>query len=349
MPPARPSPADAGAPRVVAAPPHALPADPALGPALFALLGQSLQACALFDVDDVLRYANPAFQRLFAVPALHLTWEALMRHARAVGVGTRVEAADFDHWLRAARSRRGKLPYRAFESELVDGRWILMAETTLPDGWMLCCATEVSDLRVETRHLRAERDRARREAWTDDLTGLSNRRHLTDRLRETLARAGHGDAAVMVALFDLDHFKRLNDVHGHDVGDRVLCDFALLLQAGVRREDLAGRLGGEEFVVAVGSDDATHLPELVERVLQAVRRSTPVPALPSLRYTASAGIAASQPGDDVATLLKRADAALYAAKAAGRDGWRQAVPDPMRPPDIAAPPPPPLPPSAQDA
>ncbi|MGG2476177.1 GGDEF domain-containing protein, partial [Rhizobium sp. BR5] len=74
--------------------------------------------------------------------------------------GTTIETSDFELWLRSAKTRRGKLPFRTIETSLNDGRWILTTETTLPGGWMLCVITDVSELGVELRDLRQERDRA---------------------------------------------------------------------------------------------------------------------------------------------------------------------------------------------
>ncbi len=295
----------------------------ALAAPLLALLAQSNQGYALFDQTDTLRLANDTFRSAMGLhDDEYPTWVDLMRLGNRRQTGTVVTTDDFEVWLASAQSRRGKQPYRTIETVLHDGRWVLITETTMPDGWMLCCLTDVTELRSTGRTIRQARDRALRAALSDELTGLSNRRYMMDRLARALGPGWTGH--VTVVLLDLDHFKKVNDSHGHDVGDRVLRHFAGLLQENIRRDDAAGRLGGEEFLLIM----PTMLPraeEAAERLLQAVRQSVPVDSLPELRYTCSAGIATAYAGESVKSLLKRADDALYAAKHAGRDRYRIAL------------------------
>lgn len=287
-----------------------------LAPHLFALMDASEQGFALFDANDQLQYANPCFRQWLGLHADEFpSWPDLMRLGHARGIGTNVEAEDFETWLASARSRRGKLPFRLLETDSRQGRWIMTAETTVPGGGMLCVLTDITDLSTEQRQLRMQRDHARRAALTDELTGLSNRRHLTTALRELAAR----EAGLAVVMLDLDHFKRVNDQHGHAVGDAVLCHFARLLQQHAQRDDLAGRLGGEEFMLVMRRTDRAGAVARIQALLHAVRTSLPVPGLPQLRMTASAGLVFSACGESIGRLLARADQLLYAAKADGRD------------------------------
>ncbi|MEM0935530.1 MAG: GGDEF domain-containing protein [Pseudomonadota bacterium] len=155
-------------------------------------------------------------------------------------------------------------------------------------------------------------DAAQRLADRDPLTGLLNRRGLERSLAERHDKAERG--AVM--MMDLDHFKNVNDAFGHDVGDRVLRDLARLLRRQMRRPDLAARFGGEEFVVflaGLGQDAALRV---AERLRMAVEDSLMVEGRPQ---TVSIGLALWPPGESFATILKRADMAVYAAKSAGRN------------------------------
>ena len=187
--------------------PPTLPLDTLAAP-LWALMDASQQGFALFDRSDRLRYANPCFRQWLGLgPDEHPTWVELMRMGYERGTGTNVESDDFETWLASARSRRGKQPFRLIETDACNGRWALTAETTLVDGGMLCVLTDISGLGNEHRHLRQQRDRARRAAMTDELTGLSNRRYLLERLRELVS----AEPGLAVALLDLDHFKRVND------------------------------------------------------------------------------------------------------------------------------------------
>lgn len=277
---------------------------------------------AVFDPQDRLRYANPAFRAAFHAEADgHTTWLEMMRRNCAHGRGNVVSSADPESWLTSAASRRGKLPFRAFEADLGDGRWLWMSETTLPDGWMYCSASDITALQADNRSLRQERDRATRAANTDMLTGLGNRSHVRQQLEAQLARQQQspGQASLAAVLLDLDHFKQINDRLGHDAGDHVLRDFARQLQLATRRRDTCGRMGGEEFMLLLVDTPTAESIALVERLLQAVRGSRPLPEHGDLRYSASAGLVMARPGDDPRSLYRRADQALYQAKAQGRD------------------------------
>ncbi len=281
-----------------------------------ALLQASALLVGIFDAHDVLRFANPAFVAAFhAPPDGRTTWTDLMRANRQRRCGTAVDTQDFDAWLASARSRRGKQPFRAFESNNHDGRWIWMTETTLASGWMLCVASDITALNEDGRSLRLTRDQALRAAQTDALTGISNRTYMTQQLDRLLAQG----LPFALVLLDLDHFKRINDQYGHPVGDEVLRDFARQLQAGTRREDFCGRVGGEEFMLLLPGVDAQQAQTIVQRLLDSVHATRPLPTAPQLRYSSSAGLALHRPQEHSAALYQRADRALYRAKHAGRD------------------------------
>src|SRR4051794_13502546 len=159
-----------------------------------------------------------------------------------------------------------------------------------------------------------QRDRLREEGRTDSLTGLLNHRGSQERLRDALASAPDGEP-VSVVVVDLDHFKRINDTHGHAEGDRALALAAGRLQSVVRDSDAVGRLGGEEFVLVLPGVDATAAREAADRARAAMNEVQ----IGGRALASSAGVA-SYPVDagDAAGLLACADAALYAAKDTGR-------------------------------
>ena len=169
----------------------------------------------------------------------------------------------------------------------------------------------------------AAREELRREANTDPLTGLLNRRAMMGRLGPEADRArrkGNPIAAIMV---DVDHFKRVNDQHGHAAGDKVLKAVAHRLAGGVRPYDLLARFGGEEFLAFVSSASPADTLLIAERLRQTVC-STPVPLSDghSISVSCSLGLAHSHGQDDIldaTRLIGRADAALYRAKAQGRN------------------------------
>lgn len=161
----------------------------------------------------------------------------------------------------------------------------------------------------------------RNQAIRDPLTGLFNRRYLGDVLAREFSRAARARYSIGLIMLDLDHFKRLNDTFGHDTGDAVLTEVAGLLQAGVRREDVACRLGGEEFVVALPTASLDNTRRRAEAIAAAIRNlqlsrgDQPVGPI-----TVSIGIAVfPEHGTTPEDLLKAADTALYRAKEEGRD------------------------------
>jgi diguanylate cyclase (GGDEF)-like protein/PAS domain S-box-containing protein len=175
-------------------------------------------------------------------------------------------------------------------------------------------ATDVS----ERKRLEAEREELIREldsqARTDALTGLPNRRWLDDELDRELARAGRLGFELCLALIDLDHFKRFNDRFGHQAGDALLREACQRWRSVLRVSDFLARYGGEEFIVLLPDCGPADARVVVERM----RRATPA------GQTCSAGIARWNPKEPQVALIARADAALYEAKAAGRDQVRMA-------------------------
>jgi diguanylate cyclase (GGDEF)-like protein len=154
----------------------------------------------------------------------------------------------------------------------------------------------------------------------DALTGLLNRRALEAALQREWQRARRTGRTLAVVALDLDHFKQVNDRHGHPVGDAVLAEAARRFQRMARQSDLVARTGGEEFVVLMPEADVAGAQRAAERLLSELRRlPVDLPGL-SLPCTASAGVACTQDDDPAAdTVLARADRALYLAKAHGRD------------------------------
>ena len=297
------------------------PLPPGLAETLLELQEQSPLLVALFDARDVLCHANTAFREAYCVePDGLLTWADMMRDNHAQGHGALIEASDIDTWLASVSSRRGKLPYRAFEVDLCDGRWLWVTETTQAQGWMLLVASDITSLRQDNRSLRLAHVRALAAAHTDPLTGLSNRRHGMQVLQDVLVRSEPWP--LCVALLDLDHFKAINDGLGHAAGDRVICDFARQLQASIRREDGCGRIGGDEFLLILPATGLPQAQAIMARLQDRVRKARPLEddaSQDSQGYTCSIGLAQAIWGESATSLLARADAALYQAKTAGRD------------------------------
>lgn len=164
------------------------------------------------------------------------------------------------------------------------------------------------------------------EASRDMLTGAMTRRAFSDALKKAhAAHQRHGGEAVLV-IFDLDHFKKINDTHGHGMGDAVLRQTARTVRRELRVEDSFGRIGGEEFAIIMENVDAGGAVEVVERIRRAIERAH-LTEDPEISFTASFGIAALSPRmlstDD---WMEAADAALYRAKEEGRNRFSIAKP-----------------------
>lgn len=170
--------------------------------------------------------------------------------------------------------------------------------------------------------LRTNLDESLEAAVTDQLTGLHNRRYMTGQLDALVARASRDGEPVAALLLDIDHFKKINDSFGHDVGDEVLREFAVRLASNVRAVDLPCRYGGEEFVVVMPETALADAQRIAERIRLHVSGAPfrVVNGREILAVTISIGVAVTLgPGDTQDALLKRADEALYEAKASGRN------------------------------
>ena len=156
-------------------------------------------------------------------------------------------------------------------------------------------------------------------AELDELTGSYNRRCIMRMLDEEIARAARNGSPCSVALIDLDWFKRINDAFGHPTGDEVLRTFAITMFANIRNSDRFGRYGGEEFLLVLPDMDSAGAVRAMDRLRAIIADLDWSAFSPSMRVTISAGVATLKPNESPDTFLARADSALYAAKARGRN------------------------------
>jgi diguanylate cyclase (GGDEF)-like protein len=176
----------------------------------------------------------------------------------------------------------------------------------------------IGQLDTTLTELREHETRLRRQALFDDLTGLANRTHFREEVDATLADAEPGSVSVL--LIDLDGFKAVNDTLGHAAGDVLLAGVAEMMRASVRAGDLPARLGGDEFAVLLRDCDARDAERTAQRILQAMTVPIMIDGSP-VCANASIGVASSEEGDDLRTLLHAADTAMYAAKHDGKGTW----------------------------
>lgn len=191
-------------------------------------------------------------------------------------------------------------------------------------------ARDVTEEYEQARRLRAEQElalaaarKAQELANTDPLTGLANRRYAMSEIDRAIMLARKQKTPISLVVFDLDHFKRVNDTYGHIAGDRVLAKIARLSQLLVAGGDMVARFGGEEFIVLLPGAGAEAACEFAEKLRWSIESGSAVEELPGV--TASIGFATFEPGDTSLTLFARADAALYEAKTAGRNQVRMAA------------------------
>jgi diguanylate cyclase len=251
------------------------------------------------------------------------------------GTGARIEAAmarlleELDAMSADAGAYGGKL--RDFSQNLQSGDGAPPLR-----GLVARILGETREMLARTQHLESELDRsakqmmamrddvanARREANTDSLTGIANRRRFEDELRRAAEQAELRREPMSLLIADIDHFKAFNDAHGHQLGDQVLKEVAHVLTRSIKGRDLAARYGGEEFAVILpqtGLEGTRALAEQIRRTMAGQRVRIKATGRDLGRITLSIGCAQHHWGEPPAELLRRADAALYRAKQRGRN------------------------------
>ena len=197
--------------------------------------------------------------------------------------------------------------------------FILLVATSMLSMRMGGLRSRLSARKVELQQALAT---IRELAQVDELTRLSNRRHIAEMLGVEHHRCLRAGEPLSVVLIDLDHFKAVNDRHGHAVGDAVLREFASVLRAGLRESDFAGRWGGEEFLVVLPRMRAGVAAVLVDRLRETVGQISFDHVLPGLAISFSAGASECVAGEATHLAIERADQAMYLAKEAGRGRTR---------------------------
>ncbi|MHB0853035.1 sensor domain-containing diguanylate cyclase [Stutzerimonas nitrititolerans] len=179
---------------------------------------------------------------------------------------------------------------------------------------------DVTDVAINRRQLQAANAELQRLSSTDRLTGLYNRGHWEEMLRLDYARHRRYDSQAALVMFDIDHFKAINDNYGHQAGDAVIQQVAGLIRENLRDSDVAGRYGGEEFVVLLPDTDKEGALMFAERLRYVVEACEVRYEQHRIRFTISLGVAdLSAPSNGHAQLIEWADSALYASKSAGRN------------------------------
>jgi len=177
----------------------------------------------------------------------------------------------------------------------------------------------MKDMESETEVLRLRIDDERSQAKTDALTGIPNRLAWEERLEQEVGYRKRFGTSLVLVVWDVDHFKRVNDQFGHKAGDKVLCTLAHVLADNVRETDFVARYGGEEFVQLITGSSIEDCMPVVEKLRTAIEKTGFHFRDERVKITASCGLSAYRDGDTPDQCFERADKALYRAKDAGRN------------------------------
>ncbi|MEZ5826143.1 MAG: diguanylate cyclase [Geminicoccaceae bacterium] len=253
----------------------------------------------------------------------------LLRHSRDAGSLLAAVLTDIDLAHRSTGSYGNTLDQAAEILASADRQEELLAITRSLQGATAQMQEHTSQLRSELFHreeeigrLRTALDEARMASRTDPLTGIGNRGLFDERLEIAIDEARSEEYPLSLLLLDIDHFKAINDSHGHQVGDIVIRLVASKLKEMVKGRDLPARYGGEEFAVILPQtprDGARRLAEMIREILATNKIKLKSKDISLGTVTASFGVSSLQPGDSPDTLIERADAALYEAKRQGRN------------------------------
>lgn len=276
----------------------------------------------IFNTEDQLVYANPALGDIFSIPVEQLVdmrFDTIIRYCHQQHKGLKIETDDLDDWLLYAAQRRRSVPFRIFEADTIDGRWFLMSEQCNADGAILLHAKEITVQKELQQALQVAEQQLRQLANTDELTKIANRRSFTEQAERVLLHQDRTHATCSVLMLDIDHFKLLNDAHGHLAGDLALQFLTQQIKQHLREYDLFARYGGEEFVVLLTDIPAGEAMQVAERIHKQLAEHPFQFKGHQLSIKVSIGIAEHQVGESLTVLLQRADQALYQAKEQGRN------------------------------
>lgn len=310
------------------------------------------ESMVAYDANGRLLFCNRAFMEMYGYTPLQARPGVHFRELGEIDIqqGNVVVADDNgeDYLTRKAEYRK-KLE-GSFTVKLNDGRWIQTTDRPMSGGGFVSVHIDITETRLtqemlgeaealsrahereleklnsslealvreRTRQLEEAKQRAEELARIDPLTELKNRRAFFEEANAIHEAARRYQHSYSVLMLDIDHFKKINDRYGHQVGDKSIRMLADAIDAIIRKVDSAGRIGGEEFAIVLPETNAQSALQLINRLRQTLSNPPPDQETPS--FTISTGIAEFQP-DDMAfdQVLARADKALYQAKNAGRD------------------------------
>ncbi|MFO8155760.1 MAG: sensor domain-containing diguanylate cyclase [Pseudomonadota bacterium] len=272
-------------------------------------LEQTADSVLITDPEGIIQYVNNAFE----VHTGYSREEALGARPNLVRSGCHDEAFYRELW---ATIKEGRAFRATFTNRKKNGELYYEEKSITPvhgdDGAIISFVSTGKDV---TERVEMEKQ-LERLAVTDSLTGLPNRLRFEQLLESEVERSGRYGHPLALIMLDIDHFKSINDIHGHDAGDDILCAFADEVSAHIRQSDTLARWGGEEFMLLAPETDYADALALAEKIRQRLEEKTFSIDEP---VTASFGVAVLHPDEKPKQLVKRADLALYRAKEQGRN------------------------------
>ena len=269
----------------------------------------------LYDRDDRLVLCNQRYKEIYAETAELLIPGNSFADIIRFGVenGQYPAAIGNEEAFIAERLARHRETDGAIEQELPNDRWLRIEERRTREGGYVGFRVDITQLKRQQRELT-------RLAWSDSLTGVLNRRRFLDLAEIEMKRAKRGKAKTALILMDIDHFKVINDTHGHAAGDAVLCELVERWKSELREYDLLARIGGEEFAVLLPDCEVEGAVAVMNRLLKKTAQPPVLHMQEKISSTISAGLVFIKDNEtSLDTALARADAALYRAKEKGRN------------------------------
>jgi diguanylate cyclase (GGDEF)-like protein/PAS domain S-box-containing protein len=275
-------------------------------------------AVCMVDNEGIIEDTNDACMTITGYSKEEIIGFNIVRYAKKV-----VPELDLD------KTKRGKVANFEILFPNAKGRDLYLSVTNVPiivkgvTKGTYIIAQDITDKRIIEKEREKLQEQLTFQAYHDSLTELPNRRMLKDKLEESLAEAKKNEALLAVFFLDCDHLKVVNDTYGHEVGDDLLIAFSKRLLKCVRERDMVARIGGDEFVILLRNiDDLEQVDQVAERILTTLANPYTIQGH-TIHVTSSIGVSTYPAnGTTVKQLFRKADQALYAAKNAGRNGYK---------------------------
>ena len=289
------------------------------------ILEHTPDSFGVFDKDNRLVFCNQNMANAFSLDkqeAIGKTMIELIKHAYHHGETINIETDDIEEWVKDTLSRKRIQRHRTFESDSKDGSWKQVTELMIDQELLVVSSQDITELKQTQFQLAEALKKIREIAAIDELTQVNNRRSFNELACVEVSKSKRYRHPLTVILLDIDHFKQVNDIHGHANGDLVLKEFASLFKQNLRDTDIFARFGGEEFVALLPETPLKEGLTLAKRLTKLLSLHTIQLLEPTMQLsiTVSSGLTELyDTSDSLEKMLVRADKALYNSKENGRN------------------------------